>query len=144
VRLGKFPMLPRTLFCRRCNFNRWESAANYRFAEMSGYIRNRRERKDSKSVHIGSAVGQNEPPVPIGCQTQPSEPIGDKSRIYIVALKRAVCAGLETDVGEAEGCAPVNHTLQNRPTCRNGSSSFLIEFFRTICQLLQANTMISF
>jgi hypothetical protein len=24
---------------------------------------------------------QNEPPIPIGCHTQPSEPIGDKNRI---------------------------------------------------------------
>jgi hypothetical protein len=27
VRHGKLPMLRRTLFCRRCNFDRWESAA---------------------------------------------------------------------------------------------------------------------
>jgi hypothetical protein len=28
VRLGKLPMVRRTLFCRRCNFIRWISAAN--------------------------------------------------------------------------------------------------------------------
>jgi hypothetical protein len=37
--------------------------------------------ENSKSVPVGSPVGQNEPPVPIGSQTQPSEPIGDKNRI---------------------------------------------------------------
>jgi hypothetical protein len=30
VRHGKLPIVRRTLFCRRCNFNRWESAANSR------------------------------------------------------------------------------------------------------------------
>jgi hypothetical protein len=28
VRLGKFPMVRRTLFCRRCNFSRFLSAGN--------------------------------------------------------------------------------------------------------------------
>jgi hypothetical protein len=28
VHLGRLPMVRRTLFCRRCNFNRWVSAAN--------------------------------------------------------------------------------------------------------------------
>jgi hypothetical protein len=27
VHLGKFPMVRRTLFCKRCNFKRWMSAA---------------------------------------------------------------------------------------------------------------------
>jgi hypothetical protein len=48
-----------------------------RLAEVLGYIRNRKE-MDDKSVPIGSPVGQNEPPVPIGSHTQPSEPIGDR------------------------------------------------------------------
>jgi hypothetical protein len=48
--------------------------------------------EDSKSVPVGSSVGQNEPPAPIGCHTQPSEPIGDKNRVISMALKRAVCA----------------------------------------------------
>jgi hypothetical protein len=37
-----------------------------RFAEISDYIGNRREMKDSKSVPVGSPSGQNEPPVSIG------------------------------------------------------------------------------
>jgi hypothetical protein len=57
--------------------------------------------EDSESGPIGSPVGQNEPPVPIGSQTQPSEPIGDKNRITSLALKRAVCAGIGNDGGEA-------------------------------------------
>jgi hypothetical protein len=55
---------------------------------------------DCESVAVGSPVGQNEPPVPIGSQTQPSEPIGDKNRITSLALKRAVCAGLGNEGGE--------------------------------------------
>jgi hypothetical protein len=39
--------------------------------------------EDSKSVPTGSPVGRNEPPVPIGSHTQPSEPIGDKNRINL-------------------------------------------------------------
>jgi hypothetical protein len=53
--------------------------------------------EDSKSVFVGSPVGQNEPPVPIGSQTQPGEPIGDKNRITSRAMKRAVCAGLRKE-----------------------------------------------
>jgi hypothetical protein len=37
--------------------------------------------KYNKSISIGSPIGQNEPPVPIGSHTQPSEPIGDKNRV---------------------------------------------------------------
>jgi hypothetical protein len=46
--------------------------------------------KDSKSVPIGSPVGQNERSVPIGSHVQPSDPIGDKNWITIMALKRAI------------------------------------------------------
>jgi hypothetical protein len=54
----------------------------------------------SKSVPVGSPVGRNEPPVPIGFQTQPSEPIGDKNRITSLALEMVGCAGLGKDKGE--------------------------------------------
>jgi hypothetical protein len=50
---------------------------NKLLAETSEYVVNRREMEDSKSVPVGSPVGQDEPPVPIGSETQPSEPIGD-------------------------------------------------------------------
>jgi hypothetical protein len=60
-------------------------------------IGNRREMMQDKSVPVGPPIGQNEP---IGMQaqlasshwlsTQLSEPMGDKTRITIVALKRAV------------------------------------------------------
>jgi hypothetical protein len=43
-------------------------------AEISGYIVNRKEIVDSKSVPVGSAVDRNELPAPIGSHTQPSEP----------------------------------------------------------------------
>jgi hypothetical protein len=56
--------------------------------------------KDSKSVPVGSTVGRNEPPVPIGSQIQPSEPTGDKNRVTNTAIKRAGCAGLGTDKRE--------------------------------------------
>lgn len=39
---------------------------------------NRREMEDTKSVPVGSHVAQNEPPIPSGPQTQPSEPVGDR------------------------------------------------------------------
>jgi hypothetical protein len=42
-------------------------------AEISDYTGNRREMQDSKSVPIGCPIGQNEPPAPIGCPTQPSD-----------------------------------------------------------------------
>jgi hypothetical protein len=44
---------------------------------------------DSKSCPIPSPVGRSELSVPIGFQIQLSEPIGDKIRISIQALKRA-------------------------------------------------------
>jgi hypothetical protein len=47
-------------------------------AEISDYTGNRKETEDSKSVPVGC---QNEPPVAIGPQTQPSEPIGERNRI---------------------------------------------------------------
>jgi hypothetical protein len=72
-----------------------------RLAEILDYIGKRREMEDSNSVPDGSPVAQNEPPVPIGSHTQPSEPIGDKNRITIMALKRAGGAGLGKDRGEA-------------------------------------------
>jgi hypothetical protein len=56
--------------------------------------------EDSKLVPVGSPVGQTEPPLLIGPQTQSSEPIGDKNRITTIALKRAGCAGREKDKGE--------------------------------------------
>jgi hypothetical protein len=62
------------------------------FAEISDYIR-RTEVGDSKSVPVGSPVGQKEPPVPIGSHAQPSEPIGDKNRIISMALKRPFVLG---------------------------------------------------
>jgi hypothetical protein len=55
--------------------------------------------KRSKSVPVGAPVGQDEPPVPIGSQTKPSEPTRDKNNITYRALKRAVCAGLGKDRG---------------------------------------------
>jgi hypothetical protein len=64
------------------------------------YTGNRREMEDCKSVPVGSPVGQNEPPVHIGCPTQPSNPTGDENRITSMTLKRAGCAGLEKDRGE--------------------------------------------
>jgi hypothetical protein len=49
---------------------------------------------DSKSIPAGSSVEHNEQPVPIGSQTQPSEPKGDKNRIISMALKSADCIGV--------------------------------------------------
>jgi hypothetical protein len=60
-------------------------------------IGNMREMEDSKSILAGSPVAHNEPPVPIGSQTQPSEPIGDKNRIISPALKSAGYAGVGED-----------------------------------------------
>lgn len=57
--------------------------------------------EDCKSVPVGSPVEQYEPPVPLGSPRQPSKPIGDENRITSMALKRASCAGLEKDRGEA-------------------------------------------
>jgi hypothetical protein len=56
--------------------------------------------EDNKSVPVGSPVGQNEPPVPIGSQTQPSEPTGNKNTITSMALKKDVCAGPGKDRGD--------------------------------------------
>jgi hypothetical protein len=56
--------------------------------------RERTSVKYSKSVPVGSPVGQNEPPVPNGSHTQPSEPIGDKNRVC------SLCASLGKDSGE--------------------------------------------
>jgi hypothetical protein len=50
--------------------------------------------EDSKSVSVRPPAGQNEPPVFIGSQTQPSEPIGDKNRITSLA----VFAGVEEEL----------------------------------------------
>jgi hypothetical protein len=63
-----------------------------RFDEMYDYIGNRRDRRQQDPVN--SLVGQNEPPVRIGSDTQPSEPIGYKTRMTSIALKRAGCAGV--------------------------------------------------
>jgi hypothetical protein len=54
---------------------------NNRLADISDYIGNRREMEDSKSVPVGSPIGQIEPPVRIGSHAQPSEPVGEKKRI---------------------------------------------------------------
>jgi hypothetical protein len=56
--------------------------------------------EDSKSVPVGSRVGQNEMPVPTGSRTQPSEPTGGKNRITNMALKRPVYAGVGREMGE--------------------------------------------
>jgi hypothetical protein len=45
-------------------------------------------------VPVGSPVGQNEAPVPIGSHTQPREPIGDKKMISRLAVVRIVCDSL--------------------------------------------------
>jgi hypothetical protein len=55
---------------------------------------------NSKSVPVGLDVGRNEPPMPIGSQIQPREPVGDKNRITSRVLKMAVCALLGKDRGE--------------------------------------------
>jgi hypothetical protein len=34
MRLGKFPMVRRTLFCRCCNFSRWLSATNSQVGQV--------------------------------------------------------------------------------------------------------------
>jgi hypothetical protein len=46
--------------------------------------------EDSKSVPVGSPVGQNGPPVSVGSQTQPNESVENKNRINKMALKRAL------------------------------------------------------
>jgi hypothetical protein len=56
--------------------------------------------EDRKSVHVGSSIGHNEPAVPIGSHTQPSELIGDKNRITRMTLKRGLCAGVGKGKGE--------------------------------------------
>jgi hypothetical protein len=50
-------------------------------AEILDRVGNKRELEDSKSVPVGLPVGQNEPPVPIGCHTQPGEQTGGKNRM---------------------------------------------------------------
>jgi hypothetical protein len=50
---------------------------------------------------VGSPIGHNAPPLPIGSHTQPSEPIGDKNRITCLALKSVGFAGLGKNLGEA-------------------------------------------
>jgi hypothetical protein len=71
-----------------------------RLVDVSDFIGNRLEMEDSKTVPVGSPVERTKPSVPIGCHTQPSEPIGDKNRITSMALKRAVCASPGKDRGE--------------------------------------------
>jgi hypothetical protein len=56
--------------------------------------------EDSNSVPVGPPVEQNEPPVPIGSHTQPSEPTGEKNRITSMVLKRAGCDDPGKDGGE--------------------------------------------
>jgi hypothetical protein len=63
-------------------------------AKISDYIGNKREVEDRKSLPVGSPVGQNEPPVPIGSQTQRSEPTGDKNRKTSHLLSRSFLAWL--------------------------------------------------
>jgi hypothetical protein len=55
--------------------------------------------KESKSVLIGSLAGRNEPPAPIGCHAQQSEPIGDKD-ITAISPKSAGYAGQVKYSGE--------------------------------------------
>jgi hypothetical protein len=63
-------------------------------------VKGSRKGIQEKSVKFGLLVGQNEPPVLIGCHTQPSEQIADENRITSVALKGAVlCAGLGENWG---------------------------------------------
>jgi hypothetical protein len=38
MRLGKFPMVRKTLFCRRCNFSIWLSAANSQAGQALGHV----------------------------------------------------------------------------------------------------------
>jgi hypothetical protein len=63
-------------------------------SEISNEIGNRKAMEHSKSVPVGSPVGQNEPSVPVGSHTQPREPIGDMNRITSMTCERAGCAGL--------------------------------------------------
>jgi hypothetical protein len=63
-----------------------------RLAQISDYVGSRRGTEDSKSVRIGSPVGQNEPREPSSFHAQPSEPLGNKNRISSMALERAVFA----------------------------------------------------
>jgi hypothetical protein len=70
------------------------SKQNNRLVDISDYIENRREMQDSKLVLAGSPVGQSEPPVLIGSQTQLSEPVEDKNRLTNMALKRADFSGI--------------------------------------------------
>jgi hypothetical protein len=67
---------------------------SHRLVEIWVYIRNRKEIKDSNSVAVGSPVGRNESPVPVGSHTQTGEPTADKNRITSLALKRACFDGL--------------------------------------------------
>jgi hypothetical protein len=39
----------------------------------------RKEMEDTKSDPVGSPIGENEPPVPIGSDTQSSKPIGERA-----------------------------------------------------------------
>jgi hypothetical protein len=55
------------------------------------------EIKDRKLVPVGSPIGQNEPSVPIGSHTQPSEQTAHKNRITSLAMKRTVCVSLGKD-----------------------------------------------
>jgi hypothetical protein len=55
--------------------------------------------ENRKSFAIDSPVRQNEPPVPIGCHIQPSEPIGEKNWITNLVLKTAGFAGIGKDRG---------------------------------------------
>jgi hypothetical protein len=47
-------------------------------AKISYYIANRKEMEDSKSIPMGSPIGQNKLPVPIGSQTY-VKGVGQKS-----------------------------------------------------------------
>jgi hypothetical protein len=69
-------------------------------AKISGYVGNRWGLQASKSVPLGSPVGQNESPVPIGSPTQPCKPIRERNMINSIALKWASSAGLGKDRGE--------------------------------------------
>jgi hypothetical protein len=47
--------------------------------------------REGNGLPVGSLAEQNKPPAAIGSSTETSEPIGGKTRITSVALRRAVC-----------------------------------------------------
>jgi hypothetical protein len=68
----------RIISCSRNRRERWQ--AEQLACRKFGLYRKEEGYADSKSILIGSPVGQNQPPVPIGSHTQSSEPIGEKKQ----------------------------------------------------------------